>query len=114
MVTSVIATGSCGRSLLSRGARDDLVDDVHALRHLAEQRVVLRQLAGQVVVQMKNWLPFVFGPALAIASAPRYVVALDRLVLELVAGAARADAAALERRLLAVLAVAALDDEARG
>ena len=41
------------------------------------------------------------------------VVAGDRLVLELVARSAGANAGFLERRLLAVLAVAALDDEAR-
>jgi hypothetical protein len=62
---------------------------------------------------MKNWLPFVSGPALAIASAPALVLAGDGLVLELVAGAAGPDARALERGLLAVLPVSALDHEAR-
>src|SRR6266540_5413668 len=34
---------------IARGA-DDLVDDVHALGDLPEQRVVLGQLAGQILV----------------------------------------------------------------
>ena len=38
---------------------------------------------------MKNWLPLVFGPALAMASEPELVAArLGQLVLEPVAGAA--------------------------
>ena len=62
---------------------------------------------------MKNWLPFVFGPGVGHRQRAADVVALDLLVLELVARAAGPDAAPLERRLLAVLAVAALGDEAR-
>ena len=41
---------------------------------------------------MKNWLPFVFGPAFAIASAPLDDLVVVELVLERVAGAARAGA----------------------
>ena len=62
---------------------------------------------------MKNWRPFVFGPGIGHRQRAADVVARDRLVLELVAGTAGPDAAALERRLLAVLAVAGLGDEAR-
>ena len=61
---------------------------------------------------MKNWLPLVFGPGVGHRQRAAVVVALDRLVLELVARPAGADATAFERRLLAVLAVAALDHEA--
>ena len=54
---------------------------------------------------MKNWLPFVFGPEFAIASAPRLDGQLERalLVVELVARVARtvaARAATLDHEVL--------------
>ena len=62
---------------------------------------------------MKNWLPLVFGPAVRHRQGAPDVVALDRLVRELVPRATGPHAAPVERRLLAVLAVAALGHEAR-
>ena len=54
---------------------------------------------------MKNWLPFVFGPLLAMAIEPmRYSPGFGQFVVELVAGSTGAGAGR----------VAALDDEARG
>ena len=77
IVTDVIATGSSGQVACVARRTGDLVDDVEALGDLAEDRVVLRQLAGQVLVADEELATrSCSGPALAIASAPRVVVAL--------------------------------------
>ena len=71
IVTDWITTSSCGRSLRSVVHRLHLRDHVEALHDLAEQRVLRRQAARRTApLTMKNWLPLVFGPALAIATEP--------------------------------------------
>ena len=52
----------------------DLVDDVHALGDLTEDGVLAVEPRRCAVVTMKNCEPLVFGPALAMASAPRTIL----------------------------------------
>src|SRR5690242_18263136 len=95
------------------GGVGDLVDDVQAFRDLAEDRVVLRQPADEVLVADEELRAVGIRAGVRHRERAPVVVAGERLVLELVAGAAGADAAGVERRLLAELPVAALDHEAR-
>src|SRR5438445_9559949 len=97
----------------SRTARRDRVDHINALRHGSEDRVVLRQPPHQLLVADEELAAVGVRSRVGHGQRSAVVVAGDRLVLELVARSAGANAGFLERRLLAVLAVAALDDEAR-
>src|SRR5215207_275796 len=92
---------------------DDLVDDVHALRDLAEQRVVLRKPAGKIVRADEELAAVGVRAGVRHRKRATAVIAVDGLVLELVAGPARPHARRIERRLLPVLPVPGLDDEAR-
>src|SRR5450759_4136760 len=92
---------------------DDLVDDVHALRDLAEQRVVLRQAAGEIGLADEELAAIRVRAGVGHRHGAAHVVALDALVRERVARSAGTDATGVQRRLLAVLAVACLGDEAR-
>ena len=106
IVTELMTTSSAGGRRAP--VRDALhrVDDVEALHDLAEQAVLRRQADAVGPDTMKNWLPLVFGPALAIATEPIwYWPRLGQLVVEAVAGAAAAGAGRV-----AALAHEAVDD----
>src|SRR5229473_4648223 len=63
------------RAVVGAGRRPlDRVDRVHALGHPAEHRVLPSSHGAASVVTMKNCEPFVLGPALAIARAPRSIL----------------------------------------
>src|SRR6478752_6556124 len=98
--------------VVARGA-DDLVDDVHPLGHLPEQRVLLGELAGQVLVADEELAAVGVRTRVGHREGAADVVALDRLVLELVARSAGPEPPLVEAGLLAVLAVAGLGHEAR-
>ena len=65
MAASVRAVAPVGRQPLER------VDDLHAGVTLPNTVCLPSSHGAASVVTMKNCEPFVFGPALAIASAPR-------------------------------------------
>src|SRR5690242_21460641 len=66
-----ITTGSFGRSRASFGTRE--ISSTTSIPSVTRPKTVcLPSSHGHAsAVTMKNWLPFVFGPAFAIASAPR-------------------------------------------
>src|SRR6185503_454396 len=79
---------------------------------LAEQRVVPGQPPGQVGGADEELAAVRVGPGVGHCQRTTAVVAMDRLVGELVARPARPDPGRIQRGLLAVLPVAALDHEA--
>ena len=93
--------------------RDDRIHDVHPLRHLAEERVVLRQPPGQVRDADEELAPVRVRAGIRHRERAPDVIASNWLVGEGVARTARSDSARVQRRLLAVLAVADLGDEPR-
>src|SRR5439155_20012019 len=97
----------------ARSAGRDGVDDVEAAGDLAEEGVVLGQLPAQVLVADEELAAVGVRAAVGHRDGAAGVLALDRFVGKLVAGTAGSHPVRVELRLLAVLAVAALDDEAR-
>ena len=66
-----MTTSSRGLSPASRGS-SEIVSTTSMPSVTRPKTVCLPSSHGAAfVVTMKNWLPFVFGPAFAIASAPR-------------------------------------------
>ena len=97
MVTLFITTGVTGRSCRPVGTAADLLARRRALRPPRRTPSGGCRGAASGPRVMKNWLPLVFGPALAIERMPALVVAQRRmeLVAELVAGPAGALAEAV-------------------
>src|SRR3970040_1751440 len=83
---------------IARGGHD-LVDDIHALRDHPEERVALGELAGQVLVADEELAAVRVRPGVCHGQRGARVVALDGLVLELVARPAGPDATLVARRL---------------
>ena len=73
MRTLFITTGLTGRSLRGRQGAD-LLHDIEALDDFTEHRVTVVEMRRRTE-RMKNWLPLVFGPALAIDRIPLVVSA---------------------------------------
>src|SRR5947208_11925023 len=69
--TASMTTSSCGLSRGSRGSSEILSTTSIPPVTLPNTVCLPSSQGAASVVTMKNWLPFVFGPAFAIASAPR-------------------------------------------
>src|SRR4029453_1805993 len=67
------------RRVLAVGRGGDRIDDVEALRDLAEQRVVLRQAPGEVLVADEELAAVRVGSGVGHRERAPDVVALDRL-----------------------------------
>ena len=67
---------SCGLSRASRGS--PTIASTTSIPPVTRPKTVCLPSShgADSVTTMKNWLPFVFGPAFAIASAPRSILCL--------------------------------------